>query len=80
MQLGGEGRPGGNDLVKMQIKKKYKDIKVGGREKNYSIPFYPSTLLPVFHSLYPKVVSSLDLQRELGFEVSPQIDCASLTK
>lgn len=64
----------------MQIKKKYKEIKVGGREKDYSILFNPSTLLPVFHNLYSKVMCSLDLQRELGFEVSPQTDGASLTK
>lgn len=64
----------------MQIKKKYREIKVGGREKDYSMPFNPSTSLPVFHNLYPKVVSGLDLQRDLGFEVSPQIDSASLTK
>lgn len=58
----------------MQIKKKYKEIKVGGREGDYSIPFHPSTSLSVFYNLYPKVRSSLDIQRELGFEVSPLTD------
>lgn len=62
----------------MQIKKKYKVIKVGGRERDYTILFHPSTLLPVYHNWltisHPKVMSSLDIQGELGFEVSPLTD------
>lgn len=58
----------------MQIKEKEKEIKVRGREGDYTILFHSSTLLPVFHNLYPKVMSGLDIQRKLSFEVTPLTD------